>query len=138
VQDLLLVALKAIEEFDPLRDCSLKTWVNLKMDYHIQEVKRKVATSPVRIEYVGDLHDLFLFVQRYRFYGTVFHCGEVAFIYDRLTQKQRDILDLKLQGYTYAEIAEKLGYSDHSGVIRQWGKIAALLNEEKSNKPVTN
>lgn len=129
-QDLLITAWKAIGEFNPLKGCSMKTWVNRKMDYRVMEFTRKAARCPIRIEYVGSLHDLHLFVQRYRFYGTVFRMGEIAFIYDRLTGRQREILDLKLQGYTNREIAGKLGYSDHSGVVRQWAKIAALVREE--------
>lgn len=136
-QDLLVTAWKAIKEFNPLKGCSIKTWINLKMDYHIQEHKRKAARCPIRIEYVGDLHDLYIFVQRYRFYGTVFKMSEIAFIYDRLTKRQHEILDMKLQGYTNQEIAERLGYRDHSGVVRQWTKISSLIREEKKRQEVT-
>lgn len=136
-QELLITAWNAIEGFNPLRECTMNTWVNRKMDYYIKEFKRKTASCPIRIEYVGDIHDLHLFVERYRFYGTVFKISEIAFIHELLTVRQRKILDLKLQGYTNQEIGLKLGYSDHSGVVRQWKKIASIIREEKSRQEVT-
>ena len=40
-----------------------------------------------------------------------------------LTDKDRRILELRMQGATLEEIAEQLGYADHSGVLKRIRKI---------------
>ncbi len=42
----------------------------------------------------------------------------------RLSQKDMAILELRVAGFTYEEIADKLGYSNHSGVIKRIQSIA--------------
>ena len=37
----------------------------------------------------------------------------------RLSQKDMAILELRVEGFTYEEIADKLGYQNHSGVIKR-------------------
>ena len=37
----------------------------------------------------------------------------------RLSQKDMEILELRVEGFTYEEIADKLGYKNHSGVIKR-------------------
>ena len=40
-----------------------------------------------------------------------------------LTEKQKQILNLRLEGSTYEEIAERVGYKTHSAVVKQMDKI---------------
>jgi predicted DNA-binding protein YlxM (UPF0122 family) len=40
-----------------------------------------------------------------------------------LTEKQKQILNLRLEGRTYEEIAERVGYKTHSAVVKQMDKI---------------
>ena len=44
----------------------------------------------------------------------------------RLSQKDMEILELRVEGFTYEEIADKLGYKNHSGVIK---RIRAIEKE---------
>ena len=37
----------------------------------------------------------------------------------RLSEKDMKILELRIEGFTYEEIADKLGYQNHSGVIKR-------------------
>ncbi len=40
-----------------------------------------------------------------------------------LTEKQKQILNLRLEGRTYEEIAQRVGYKTHSAVVKQMDKI---------------
>jgi len=53
----------------------------------------------------------------------------------QLSPKDRQILQMRLDGYTYAEIADELGYKNHSGVIK---RISAITKEftQYQNKEV--
>jgi hypothetical protein len=42
----------------------------------------------------------------------------------RLSEKDMTILELRVAGFTYEEIADKLGYKNHSGVIKRIQSIA--------------
>lgn len=42
---------------------------------------------------------------------------------DRLSEKDKQILKMRMQGLTLEEIAEKLGYKNHSGVLKRIRKI---------------
>jgi len=44
----------------------------------------------------------------------------------RLSEKDMKILELRMEGFTYEEIAKKLGYKNHSGVIK---RIRAITKE---------
>jgi DNA-directed RNA polymerase specialized sigma24 family protein len=41
----------------------------------------------------------------------------------RLSPKDMEILGLRVEGFTYEEIADKLGYKNHSGVIKRMQAI---------------
>ena len=41
----------------------------------------------------------------------------------RLSEKDMKILELRVEGFTYEEIADKLGYKNHSGVIKRMQAI---------------
>lgn len=123
-QELLIVAWLAIGTYDPAKEASLKTWVNRKMDYFIQDFVRDEKNRKIHIEYVGDLWDLYQFVEEYQAARSLVVNEDMEEIYELLNPKQQDILRLKLEGYTHEEIAEKLGYSDNSGVAHQWKLIA--------------
>jgi DNA-directed RNA polymerase specialized sigma24 family protein len=41
----------------------------------------------------------------------------------RLSEKDMKILELRVEGFTYEEIAEKFGYKNHSGVIKRMQAI---------------
>ncbi|MCL2638878.1 MAG: hypothetical protein FWD48_10990 [Oscillospiraceae bacterium] len=45
----------------------------------------------------------------------------------RLSAKDMEILELRVQGHTYEDIAEKLGYKNHSGVIKRIQAIKRLF-----------
>ena len=53
-----------------------------------------------------------------------------------LSDKDMDILELRVEGFTYEEIADKLGYKNHSGVIKRMQAIKKkfLDYEEKSKQ----
>jgi DNA-directed RNA polymerase specialized sigma24 family protein len=40
-----------------------------------------------------------------------------------LTDKDRQILTMRMEGLTHQEIADKLGYRNHSGVLKRIRKI---------------
>lgn len=53
-----------------------------------------------------------------------------------LTENDMNILELRMQGYTYEEIAKQMGYKNHSGIIKRIRRIAdAWLDfvDDKSN-----
>jgi hypothetical protein len=43
---------------------------------------------------------------------------------ERLSQKDMEILKLRLEGFTYEEIADRLGYKTHSGIIKRMRHVA--------------
>ena len=45
---------------------------------------------------------------------------------ERLSEKDMAILELRVEGHTYEEIADRLGYKNHSGVIK---RMRAIKNE---------
>jgi len=53
----------------------------------------------------------------------------------RLSQKDMEILELRVNGHTYEEIADKLGYKNHSGVLKRMRIIAELFekHEDENN-----
>ncbi len=57
--------------------------------------------------------------------GTVF----VEQFMETLTEKDRKILQWRLEGYTLEEIAEKLGYANHSGVLKRIRRIGKAFEE---------
>ena len=48
---------------------------------------------------------------------------------DSLSEKDRKILEMRLEGYTQEEIAEDLGYKNHSGVQKRITKIGLAYQE---------
>lgn len=46
-----------------------------------------------------------------------------------LPEKDRQILQLRLEGYTLEEIAERLGYKNHSGVLKRIRKIGEAYQQ---------
>lgn len=51
---------------------------------------------------------------------------DAAFVEDflsTLSDKDRQILELRMQGYTLQEVADKVGYKNHSGVLKRIRKI---------------
>jgi DNA-directed RNA polymerase specialized sigma24 family protein len=44
--------------------------------------------------------------------------------YLNLKPFEREILELRIKGYTYQEIAEKAGYKTHSAVLKRINRIA--------------
>lgn len=45
----------------------------------------------------------------------------------RLSPKDMEILELRVEGYTYEEIADKLGYKNHSGVTKRMQAIKKVF-----------
>ena len=48
---------------------------------------------------------------------------------DSLSEKDRKILEMRLEGYTQEEIADELGYKNHSGVQKRITKIGLAYQE---------
>ncbi len=48
---------------------------------------------------------------------------------DTLSDKDRKILKMRMEGYTQSEIAKVLGYSNHSGVQKRITKIGLAYQE---------
>ena len=48
---------------------------------------------------------------------------------DSLSEKDRKILEMRLEGYTQEEIADELGYKNHSGVQKRITKIGLSYQE---------
>ncbi len=46
-----------------------------------------------------------------------------------LSEKDRQILELRVEGYTYQEIADKVGYITHSAVKKRIDKIGRIFQE---------
>ena len=46
-----------------------------------------------------------------------------------LPEKDRQILQLRLEGFTLEEIAERLGYKNHSGVLKRIRKIGEAYQQ---------
>ena len=47
-----------------------------------------------------------------------------------LDAKDRTILELRMKDYTYKDIAKRVGYENHSGVIKQINEIMAKFTHE--------
>ena len=48
---------------------------------------------------------------------------------ETLSEKDKKILQLRLEGYTMEEVAEKLGYANHSGVLKRLRKIGQAFEK---------
>lgn len=48
---------------------------------------------------------------------------------ETLSEKDKQILQLRLEGYTMEEVAEKLGYANHSGVLKRLWKIGQAFEK---------
>ena len=48
---------------------------------------------------------------------------DVAAFMKTLSEKDKQILELRMKGMTYEEIAKEVGYKNHSGVIKRITKI---------------
>ena len=48
---------------------------------------------------------------------------------ESLSEKDRKILEMRLEGYTQEEIADELGYKNHSGVQKRITKIGLAYQE---------
>ena len=46
-----------------------------------------------------------------------------------LTERDMEILELRVDGFTYEKIAEKLGYKNHSGVLKRMRRIIEAFQE---------
>lgn len=133
-QELLVVAWLAIATYDAAKEASMKTWVNRKMDYFIQDFVREEKNRKIHIDYVGDLWDLYAFAEKYKGAHTIVLGQKLDEVFELLNDKQKEILKLKIEGYTHEEIAEQLGYSDNSGVAHQWKQIADIIVAVKNDK----
>ena len=49
---------------------------------------------------------------------------DIEKFYQSLKPLDREILELRIQGYTYQEIAEKIKYKTHSAVLKRINRIA--------------
>ncbi len=47
-----------------------------------------------------------------------------------LSEKDRQILELRVEGFTYQEIADKVGYKTHSAVKKRIDKIGRIFQEQ--------
>lgn len=48
---------------------------------------------------------------------------------ERLSKRDMEILELRIKGFTYEEIAEKLGYKNHSGVLKRMKAITKSFQQ---------
>lgn len=133
-QELLIVAWLAIGTYDAAKEASVNTWVNRRMDYFIQDFVREEKNKKIQIEYVGDMWDLYEFVEEYQAARRLVFTDSLDEIYALLNDRQKKILQMKLEGYTHEEIAEQMGYSDNSGVAHQWKLIVARILEVKEKE----
>ena len=53
---------------------------------------------------------------------------------ERLTKRDIEILELRIEGFTYEEIAERMGYSNHSGVLKRIKAIATAFHKYKDEQ----
>jgi len=53
---------------------------------------------------------------------------------ERLSKRDIEILELRVGGFTYEEIAERMGYSNHSGVLKRVRAIAAAFLKYKDDQ----
>lgn len=51
-----------------------------------------------------------------------------------LSEKDRQIVELRQDGYSYVEIADKLGYKNHSGVIKRIEAIKKKFKEYRGKE----
>lgn len=137
-QELLVVAWLAMGTFDSTKEATLKTWINRKMDYYIQEFVRQQKSKKIHIEYVGDLYDLNKYMDEYHEARRIIFDQELAFVYEQLTPKQKTLLRYKIDGYTHEEIAQRLGYKDNSAIGHQWKEIVRLIIQSKIKEEMGN
>jgi len=52
----------------------------------------------------------------------------------RLSSRDMEILELRIEGYTYGEIANRLGYKNHSGVLKRIRAIAKEFEKYQSEQ----
>ncbi len=137
-QELLIIAWLAMGTFNSGKDATLKTWINRKMDYFIQEFVRQQKNKKIQIDYVGSLNDLHKYIEEYEETRSIVFDRELSAVYEKLTPKQKSILRFKIDGYTHAEIAEKLGYQDNSAIGHQWKAIVKLIIKSKINEEIAD
>jgi DNA-binding NarL/FixJ family response regulator len=105
---------RAHEDYDTRRS-------NVKMDFHRQwyhsRAKVKVLDF-IQVEEPG-----------YYPYETIDSRLDVERFTGRLDAKNQKIVKLLLAGYTQAEIAERLGFANHSGICKRIKKIGAQFLE---------
>ena len=53
----------------------------------------------------------------------------------KLSDKDMAILELRVEGHTFEEIADKLGYKNHSGVIKRMRAIKQAFIEYENEQP---
>jgi ATP/maltotriose-dependent transcriptional regulator MalT len=53
----------------------------------------------------------------------------------QLSQRDWEILHLRLYGYTYEKIAKLLGYSNHSGVIKRMAAVQKAFVQYENEQP---
>lgn len=61
--------------------------------------------------------------------GTAITQADAERFLAELPEKDRQILQLRLEGYTLEEIAERLGYKNHSGVLKRIRKIGEAYQQ---------
>ena len=113
------------EDFEPyqtnIRKDFLRKW------YHTRAKTKMVSLEACMEDGMYGIHEI----------GVADNYEDEVFVEDfkaQLSEKDMAILELRLEGYTYEEIADKLGYANHSGVIKRMRAIKEAFFEYESER----
>jgi hypothetical protein len=101
----------------------LRKWNHTRTKLKSVSLQTELEDSESRIHKIGDENNVYHFA--YRVETEDF----IAQFKKRLNARDCAIFELRLQEYTFAEIAEKLGYSNHSGVVKRMKVIQQAYRE---------
>lgn len=123
----LLPCIQAVREMRCFEDYDNRN-SNAKIDFYRRWYHTRSKISTVSLEQLTDneIGDGLHSNLTSQYEDTV--CSKIVVdkFYQRLEPLDREILDLRINGYTYQEIAERTGYKTHSGVLKRINRITEL------------
>jgi len=100
----------------------------LRKWYHTRAEKVKTVSLEQCLE--DSRHDIFVIEgENAHFVTDIISDDYVERFKERLSERDLCILELRVEGHTYEEIAKVMGYKNHSGIIKRIRAIAAEFEE---------
>jgi hypothetical protein len=119
------------EHFTPWRDSRVRKdwfrkWDHTRAKLKTVSLEEELEDGESRIHQIGEENNVYHFTRKIETEDFIERFKR------RLKDRDREIFELRLEGYTYASIAEQLGYSNHSGVLKRMKVIQKAYIEYDS------